>query len=71
MNTTRRDVFRGAIATGLTAGLPKMASAATTNVDPALKARYAKLDEAMARPVLSHRGAEFTAMLSADVGFLP
>ena len=51
MNTTRREVFRGALAAGLTAGLPKMASAATTNVDPALKARYAKLDEAMARPV--------------------
>jgi L-alanine-DL-glutamate epimerase-like enolase superfamily enzyme len=51
MNTTRRDVFRGAIAAGLTAGLPKMASAATTNMDPALKARYAKLDEALAKPV--------------------
>jgi L-alanine-DL-glutamate epimerase-like enolase superfamily enzyme len=51
MNTTRRDVFRGAIAAGLTAGLPKMASAAPTNIDPALKARYAKLDEALARPV--------------------
>jgi L-alanine-DL-glutamate epimerase-like enolase superfamily enzyme len=51
MNTTRRDVFRGAIAAGLTASLAKMASAATTNIDPALKARYAKLDEALAKPV--------------------
>jgi L-alanine-DL-glutamate epimerase-like enolase superfamily enzyme len=49
MQTSRRDIFRGAVAAGLAAGLPRMASAATT--DPGLKARYAKLDEALARPV--------------------
>jgi L-alanine-DL-glutamate epimerase-like enolase superfamily enzyme len=50
MQTSRRDIFRSAVAAGLTAGLPSMASAATT-ADPGLKARYAKLDDALARPV--------------------
>ena len=50
MQTSRRDIFRGAIAAGLTAGLPSMAAAAITT-DPGLKARYAKLDAALAQPV--------------------
>jgi L-alanine-DL-glutamate epimerase-like enolase superfamily enzyme len=50
MQTNRRDIFRGAVAAGLAAGLPRMASSATTT-DLGLKARYAKLDEALARPV--------------------
>ncbi len=50
MQTSRRDIFRGAVAAGLAAGLPRMGNAATTT-DAGLKARYAKLDEALARPV--------------------
>jgi L-alanine-DL-glutamate epimerase-like enolase superfamily enzyme len=50
MPTTRRDVFRGALATGLTAGLPSMA-ASSTNMTPALKERYAKLDAAAGQSV--------------------
>jgi L-alanine-DL-glutamate epimerase-like enolase superfamily enzyme len=49
MPTTRRDIFRGALATGLAAGLPAMAAAAT--MAPALKERYAKLDAAAGQPV--------------------
>jgi L-alanine-DL-glutamate epimerase-like enolase superfamily enzyme len=51
MHTNRRDIFRGAIAAGLTAGLPSRAFAAPTNMDAGLKARYAKMDAAAALPV--------------------
>jgi L-alanine-DL-glutamate epimerase-like enolase superfamily enzyme len=51
MQTNRRDIFRGAIAAGLTAGLPSRAFAAPTTTDPGLKARYAKMDAAAALPV--------------------
>ncbi len=50
MQTSRRDIFRGAIAAGLTAGLPSMAAAAPIT-GSALKANYAKLDAAAAQPV--------------------
>jgi L-alanine-DL-glutamate epimerase-like enolase superfamily enzyme len=48
--TTRRDIFRGTLAAGLTAALPSIASA-TPTADSALKARYAKLDAAASQPV--------------------
>jgi L-alanine-DL-glutamate epimerase-like enolase superfamily enzyme len=51
MHTNRRDIFRGAIAAGLTAGLPSRAFAAPTTMDAGLKARYAKMDAAAALPV--------------------
>jgi L-alanine-DL-glutamate epimerase-like enolase superfamily enzyme len=51
MHTNRRDIFRGAIAAGLTAGLPARAFAAPTPMDAGLKARYAKMDAAAALPV--------------------
>jgi len=42
MQTSRRNIFRGALAAGLTAGLPSMGAASST-ADAGLKARYAKL----------------------------
>ena len=51
MQTSRRNLFRGALAAGVTAGLPRMANAAPTTMDPKLKATYAKLDAAAALPV--------------------
>ena len=50
MQTSRRNIFRGALAAGLTAGLPSMAAASSTT-DAGLKARYAKLDAAGSLPV--------------------
>jgi L-alanine-DL-glutamate epimerase-like enolase superfamily enzyme len=50
MQTTRRDVFRGALAAGLTAGFPSGAGA-TPALSSDLKARYAKLDAAASQPV--------------------
>jgi L-alanine-DL-glutamate epimerase-like enolase superfamily enzyme len=51
MHTNRRDIFRGAIAAGLTAGLPSRAFSAPIPMEPGLKARYAKMDAAAALPV--------------------
>jgi L-alanine-DL-glutamate epimerase-like enolase superfamily enzyme len=50
MQTSRRNIFRGALAAGLTAGLPSMASA-SSNGDAGLKAKYAKVDAAASLPV--------------------
>lgn len=50
MPTSRRDIFRGALAAGLTATFPSVAGAATA-MTPALKDRYAQLDAAASRPV--------------------
>ncbi len=50
MQTTRRDIFRGALATGLMGTLPSIAATRST-MAPALKARYAKLDAAASQPV--------------------
>jgi L-alanine-DL-glutamate epimerase-like enolase superfamily enzyme len=50
MQTSRRNIFRGALAAGLTAGLPSMAAASSTT-EAGLKAKYAKLDAAASLPV--------------------
>ncbi len=50
MQTTRRDIFRGTIAAGLTAALPSVASSSPMTDSP-LKTRYAKLDAAASQPV--------------------
>jgi hypothetical protein len=50
MPTSRRDIFRGALAAGLTATFPSVAGAATA-MTPALKDRYAQLDAAASRSV--------------------
>jgi len=50
MQITRRNIFRGALAAGVTAALPSMAGA-TPCSDPGLEARYAKLDAAASLPV--------------------
>jgi L-alanine-DL-glutamate epimerase-like enolase superfamily enzyme len=50
MPTSRRDIFRGALAAGLTATFPSVAGAETA-MTPALKDRYAQLDAAASRPV--------------------
>jgi hypothetical protein len=49
MRTSRRNIFRSALATGLTTALPSLATASTT--DSTLKAKYAKLDAAASQPV--------------------
>jgi hypothetical protein len=50
MPTSRRDIFRGALAAGPAATFPSVAGAATA-MTPALKDRYAQLDAAASRPV--------------------
>ena len=50
MQTTRRDIFQGTIAAGLTAALPSVASSSPMTDSP-LKTRYAKLDAAASQPV--------------------
>ena len=50
MQTSRRNIFRGALAAGLTAGLPSVGAASSTT-DAGLKARYAKLDAAASQSV--------------------
>jgi L-alanine-DL-glutamate epimerase-like enolase superfamily enzyme len=50
VQTTRRDIFRGTIAAGLTAALPSVASSSPMTDSP-LKTRYAKLDAAASQPV--------------------
>ena len=50
MNRSRRDVFKGALASGLVAGLPSLAADAQTP-SASLKAKYAQLDAAAKRPV--------------------
>jgi L-alanine-DL-glutamate epimerase-like enolase superfamily enzyme len=50
MQTSRRNIFRGALATGLTAGLSSMGVASSTG-DAGLKAKYARLNAAASLPV--------------------
>jgi L-alanine-DL-glutamate epimerase-like enolase superfamily enzyme len=50
MQSTRRDVFRSALAAGVAASLPSMA-AASPIANSSLKSRYAKLDAAASEPV--------------------
>jgi L-alanine-DL-glutamate epimerase-like enolase superfamily enzyme len=50
MQTSRRNIVRGALATGLTAGLSSMGVASSTG-DAGLKAKYARLDAAASLPV--------------------
>jgi L-alanine-DL-glutamate epimerase-like enolase superfamily enzyme len=50
MQSTRRDVFRSALAAGVAASLPSMAAAAPI-ANSSLKSRYAKLDAAASQPV--------------------
>ena len=50
MQTSRRNIFRGALAAGLTARLPSMGAASLTP-GAGLKAKYAKLDAAASLPV--------------------
>jgi L-alanine-DL-glutamate epimerase-like enolase superfamily enzyme len=50
MQTSRRNIFRGALATGLTAGLSSIGVASSTG-DAGLKAKYARLDAASSLPV--------------------
>jgi L-alanine-DL-glutamate epimerase-like enolase superfamily enzyme len=50
MQTSRRNIFRGALAAGLTVGLPSMGTAGST-ADAGLKAKYARLDAAASLPV--------------------
>ena len=50
MNTSRRDVFKGALASGVVAGLPSLAADAQAP-SAGLKAKYARLDAAAKQPV--------------------
>jgi L-alanine-DL-glutamate epimerase-like enolase superfamily enzyme len=50
MYTSRRDVFKGALAAGLVAGLPSLAADAQAP-SASLKVTYARLDEAAKQPV--------------------
>jgi L-alanine-DL-glutamate epimerase-like enolase superfamily enzyme len=50
MQTSRRNIVRGALATGLTAGLSSMGVASSTG-DAGLKAKFARLDAAASLPV--------------------
>jgi L-alanine-DL-glutamate epimerase-like enolase superfamily enzyme len=51
MQTSRRNIVRGALATGLTAGLSSMGVASSTG-DAGLKAKFARLDAAASQPVI-------------------